>query len=320
MENLPKQSHPDLLVGVNNGDDSGVFRLSDELALIMTVDFFPAVVDDPYVFGQVAAANSLSDVYAMGGRPLSALNIVGFPEGRLPLEVLGEVLKGGADKVREAGAVIAGGHTIKDSELKYGLSVVGLIHPDRIVRIGGARDGDALIMTKPLGTGIYSTALKTGSLQKGAEELLYDVMTTLNSEAAEGMIRFGAHACTDITGFGLIGHALEMARSSGVTLAFDLDKIPILPRALELARKGFVTVGGNSNHEFSNGNILSEDSLAKPLEMILHDPQTSGGLLVALPAKNAEPYVSHLHERGIAGAVRVGEVIPDSGRGILLRA
>ena len=221
LDTLPPQCHPAVIVGCNQADDSGVVRLSADTALVLTLDFFPAIVDDPYTFGQVAAANALSDVYAMGGKPLTALNIVGFPEGELPLEALADLLRGGADKVNEAGAVVVGGHTIRDSELKYGLSVVGLIHPDRILLKEGARNGDVLILTKPIGTGIYSTALKNGALTGRQEKLFYRVMSQLNRNAAEGMYDFGVRACTDITGFGLLGHALEMALASDVSLVFN---------------------------------------------------------------------------------------------------
>lgn len=320
LKNLPEQHHPDLIIGYNQADDCGVLRLNDDTAIILTLDFFPAVVDDPYTFGQVAAANALSDVYAMGGRPLSALNIVGFPEKELPLDVLEAMLKGGADKVNEAGAVIVGGHTVKDSELKYGLSVVGLVNPDDITSIGGALAGDRLVLTKPLGSGIYATALKMGKLSADEEQLFYGVMTTLNRVASEAMKPFGVHACTDVTGFGLLGHSLEMAEMSDVAIALDVSGVPTLPRALELAGKGFLTGGGMSNREFVKEKMVVQGALSPSLEMLLFDPQTSGGLLIALPEDKAESYLETMRERGVKEAAIIGEVLPFEGSRIILRS
>lgn len=320
LKSLPPQRHPDLLVGCNQADDSGVIRVAADTALVLTVDFFPAIVDDPYIFGQVAAANALSDVYAMGGRPITALNIVGFPEGDLPIEVLGELLKGGADKVNEAGAVVVGGHTIKDSELKYGLSVVGLVHPDRVLRKEGARNGDVLVLTKAIGTGVYSTALKNGALSASREKLFYRAMAELNRDAAEGLYDFGANACTDITGFGLLGHALEMARASDASLAIDLKALPVLPGALALAERGFLTGGGLSNHEYVKDDISMDGRVASALLMLLCDPQTSGGLLVAIPAKKAPRYLAALKKRGVRDAAVIGEVTAPEDARLVLRA
>jgi selenide,water dikinase len=307
LDRLPPQNHPAVIVGANQADDSAVVRVTDDIALVLTVDFFPAIVDDPYVFGQIAAANALSDVYAMGGKPITALNIVGFPEGKLPIEVLGEMLRGGADKVNEAGAVVVGGHTIKDNEVKYGLSVVGLVHPDRVLRKEGAENGDLLVLTKPLGTGIYSTALKNGALGGAREKLFYASMSELNRAAAEGLYDFGAHACTDITGFGLLGHALEMARASNASLRIDVRALPLLPDAAELAGRGFLTGGGMSNREYVKEDLAIEGKLPGALEMILVDPQTSGGLLVALPPAAARRYLEALAKRGVRGAAIIGE-------------
>jgi selenide,water dikinase len=314
LENLPPQCHPDLIVGCNQADDSGVVRVSDDTALVLTLDFFPAIVDDPYTFGQVSAANALSDVYAMGGRPLTALNIVVFPHEDLPLEALGELLRGGADKVNEAGAVIVGGHTIKGAELMYGLSVTGLVHPDRILRKEGARNGDVLILTKPIGSGIYSTALKNGALSSAREKLFYRLMTDLNREAAEGLHAFGATACTDVTGFGLLAHALEIAIHSDVTLRIRAHDVPMLPGALELARRGFLTGGGMANREYAKDDIAYEGRVSPALEMLLHDPQTSGGLLVTMPRRKAPRYLEALAKRGVKAAV-IGEVeVPEDRR------
>ncbi len=316
---MPEQSHPDLLVGFNQADDSGVVRLTDELALIFTVDFFPAVVDDALVFGRVAAANALSDVYAMGGRPLCALNLASFPPHDLPMEILGDVLRGGAEKVNEAGAVIVGGHTIKDTELKYGLAVTGTIHPDRIFHIGDARPGERLVLTKPLGSGIYSTALKNGALSGEQERLFYDTMCGLNRAASEEMAGAGAGACTDITGFGLLGHALEMAQASGVTLRVDVAALPLLPDVLGLAKRGFLTGGGMSNREFAGGETTAEGKLTTDMEMLLYDPQTSGGLLVSVPAGNVDAYVEAIRAKGAAEAVLIGEVLEKCESSIILR-
>ena len=295
-------------------------RLSDDKALIFTVDFFPAVVDDPFVFGQVAAANALSDVYAMGGTPLCALNIVGFPTHDLPMEILADVLRGGAEKVNEAGAVIVGGHTIKDVELKYGLAVTGTVHPDRILEIGGAKPGDRLVLTKMLGSGIYSTALKNGALDKDRERLFYDTMTALNSVACKEMPAAKANACTDITGFGLLGHALEMAQSSDVTIRIEAGLLPILPGVLDYARDGYLTGGGMSNREFAIEELRIEGDLSTTMEMLLYDPQTSGGLLVSVPAGSAGQYVEALQAQGVGSASIIGEVLEAGTRRIELVA
>jgi len=307
-------------VGANQADDSGVLRLTDDLAIILTVDYFPAIVDDPYVFGQVAAANAMSDVYAMGGTPLSALNIIGFPEGKLPIEALELLMRGGADKVNEAGAVIVGGHTVKGDELTYGLSVVGTIHPDRIIRTVGARPGDALVLTKPLGTGLYSTALKQGSLDDEQEALYTGVMTSLNAAAARRMQEAGAHACTDVTGFGLAGHALAMASGSGVTIAIDWRALPLLPMAVEYAAGGLLPGGGAANHRYASPSVSVEGSLSREQQMLLYDPQTSGGLLIALPAERAEAVVKALHSDGVSAAAVIGEVIERVELPLLVRA
>lgn len=308
------------MIGFNQSDDSGVMRLSDDMALIFTVDFFPAVVDDPFVFGQVAAANALSDVYAMGGTPLCALNIVSFPTNDLPMDVLGDVLRGGAEKVNEAGAVIVGGHTIMDTELKYGLAVNGTIHPDEIFEIGGAKPGDRLILTKPLGSGILSTALKNGVLDKDRERLLYDTMSTLNAVASVEMAAAKANACTDVTGFGLLGHALEMAQSSDVTIRIEAGALPLLSGVLDYARDGYLTGGGMSNREFAIEEILVEGDLSSAMEMLLYDPQTSGGLLVSVPSDSTGSYVERLQALGVGSASIIGEVLKTGKKRIELVA
>jgi selenide,water dikinase len=319
LQKLPPQKHPDLIVGTDQADDSGIVRVSDDRAVILTVDFFPAIVDDPYVFGQVAAANAMSDVYAMGGEPVAALNIIGFPEGKLEIEALELLMRGGADKVNEAGAIIVGGHTMVDSELKYGLSVMGTIHPDKIILTAGARPGDAIILTKPLGTGIYSTAMKKGALDDGQERLFIDQMIALNAQAARAMVAAGAHACTDVTGFGLVGHALEMARGSDITIAIDMEAVPLLPDAVHFASYGFLTGGGTANLEFSRSSMEIEGSLTREQKMLLHDPQTSGGLLISLPAEKAQDLLGELGKSGVVHAAVIGEVLPKGARPILIR-
>jgi selenide,water dikinase len=320
LKSLPEQNHPDLLVGFNQADDSGVVRLSEDTALIFTVDFFPAIVDDPFVFGQVAAANALSDIYAMGGEPLCALNIVCFPTRDLPMDMLSDVLRGGAEKVNEAGAVIVGGHSIKDNELKYGLAVTGKVHPDKIIEIGGAKPGDKLILTKALGTGIYSTALKNGALDRDREKILYEAMVTLNSAASSGMVDAGADACTDVTGFGLLGHALEMAQSSDVTLRIEIGELPVLPGALDYARDGYLTGGGMTNRQFALEELRVEGGLSNEMEMLLYDPQTSGGLLISVPASSAQSYVEMLRSRGIESASVIGEVLEAGEKRLFIAA
>jgi len=297
-----------------------VVRVSDDRAIILSVDFFPAIVDDPYIFGQVAAANAMSDVYAMGGEMLSALNIIGFPEGKLEIEALELLMQGGADKVNEAGAIIVGGHTLVDSELKYGLSVVGTIHPDDIVLTAGAKPGDAIILTKPLGTGIYSTAMKKGALDEEQEILFIDQMTALNGAAARAMVAAKVHACTDVTGFGLIGHGLEMAVGSDVTLAIDMGAVPLLPEALHLASHGVLTGGGASNIEFASISVEFEGKVSREQKMVLHDPQTSGGLLISLPADKADDLVNTVRDSGAGYATIIGEVLPQGKKPIIIRA
>jgi selenide,water dikinase len=319
LKNLPPQAHPNLIIGTNQADDSGVVRVSEDVALVLTVDFFPAVVDDPYIFGQVAAANAMSDVYAMGGRPITALNIVIFPDRGLPMEVLSELLRGGADKVNEGGAVVVGGHTIKGTELTYGLSIVGLVDPRKILPIGGAKNGDILILTKPLGSGIYSTALKNGALSPRREKLFYRTMSALNHDAAEGLFDFGANACTDITGFGLLGHALEMATSSDVSIVINARALPLLPGAVRLSADGFLTGGGMANREYVKDELKIEGAMASAFEMLLYDPQTSGGLLVSIPRKKAERYLEALKQRRVAAAV-IGEVEAPSDKRLIVKA
>jgi selenide,water dikinase len=300
---LPVKSDPRLLVGRETFDDAGVFRVSDDLVLVQTVDFFAPIVDDPFDFGQIAAANALSDVYAMGGQPLTALNIVAFPTSELPLEVLSAILAGGQEKVHEAGALVVGGHTIVDTELKYGLAVTGRAHPDFLLTNAGAKAGDQLILTKPIGNGILATAGKRGHLVAESEQPMLDAMKTLNGAASRAALAVGSRCATDITGFGLLGHASHIARASNVTLRINLDAIPIFPGVREAVKAGFITDGSKRNAEYLR-DLVHWNKGSEEDRAILHDPQTSGGLLVCIGQSRAPDYLSR-----VAGSVVVGEVI-----------
>lgn len=287
QETFAANEHPELLVGLARPDDAAIYRLSDDLAVIQTLDFFPPVVDDPYDYGRIAAANAMSDVYAMGGEVKLALNIAAFPDDLDPL-LLAEIFRGGADAVAEAGGVIAGGHTVIDAEPKYGLSVMGVIHPDAVLRTAGAQPGDALLLTKPLGTGIVMSA--AGQQRDGFEEGLEAAvasMIQLNRHAAHLARAAGVHAMTDVTGFGLAGHASEIAAASGVRVVLEAERVPLLPDALRLAAAGAVTGGGRRNVEQLGDRVRVAPGLSQPLVDLLYDPQTSGGLLVALPPERA---------------------------------
>jgi selenide, water dikinase len=306
LHGLPKFNNPEMLVGTETGDDAGVFRLRPDLAIVNTVDFFTPIVDDPYTFGQISAANSLSDIYAMGGEPKTCLNIVCFPKGKMEIEILGEILKGGAEKVKESGAVVIGGHSIIDDEIKFGMAVTGTIHPDKIVRNVGVQEGDALILTKPLGTGIISTALKRGKASKESVDEAVRSMSTLNAAASTVMRRFPVHACSDITGFGLLGHGLGMASGSSVTLVIEAAKMPLLPRAPRLAEKGYLTGGCKRNRDYLNDKMVIEPSVREGLAEVAIDPQTSGGLLIAVAKRHAAKLIDELHAAGVKDAVAVG--------------
>jgi selenide,water dikinase len=303
---LPALNHDDVIVGTDTSDDAGVFRLRPELAIVNTVDFFTPIVDDPYAFGQIAAANALSDVYAMGGDPKTALNIVAFPKGKLDLAVLAEILKGAAERVTAAGAVVIGGHSIIDPELKFGLAVTGVIHPDRVIRNVGVRPGDALVLTKPLGTGIVATALKQRAAAASTLRAAVRSMITLNAVASSVMRRFPVHACSDITGFGLLGHAHEMARGSDVTIVFESTQLPLLPGAVRLAERGHVTGGSRRNRDYLRDKVEVRDSVEAGQIEVAFDPQTSGGLLIALPRSKAPSLVEALHRKGVVVARVVG--------------
>jgi selenide, water dikinase len=281
---LDLPADPNLIAGATTGEDAGVYRLNDETALIQTVDFFTPIVDDPYHFGQIAAANALSDVYAMGGRPLLAMNLVAFPIKTMDRSVLREVVRGGLDKIKEAGALLVGGHSIEDQELKYGLSLTGLVHPKRVLLNSGARVGDRLLLTKPLGIGILATALKGRLAGVASEALITRVMATLNREAAGLMQSVETHACTDITGFGLLGHLHEMALASQVAVRIEAGSVPLLPETMDYAEMGIIPEGAHKNLAFYAPHLRGPLAETDPLAMIFADPQTSGGLLIAAPA------------------------------------
>ena len=310
MGKLPKFQDPMLLVGTETSDDAAVYKISEELAVIQTVDFFTPVTDDPYLFGQIAAANALSDVYAMGGEPKLALNLAAFPNC-LDTEILGEILKGGADKVMEAGAVLAGGHTISDNEPKYGLCVTGFVHPKKMWKNCGAEPGDLLVLTKPLGSGILSTAEKGGIIREAEHLEAVKTMTTLNKYAAELAKEFQVHCCTDITGFGLAGHAMEMAKGSKKTFVIYAEKLPVLSGAREYAEMGLIPAGAYRNREFLEKDM--ESRISGWREDLLFDPQTSGGLLLAIPTEDAAGLMGRLSGLELPSAV-VGEVTEEKGK------
>ena len=302
-------AHADLLVGTSTADDAGVFRIAPDLALVQTVDFFTPIVDDPFQFGAIAAANALSDVYAMGGEPRTALNIACFPQTGVPLEILSDILRGGLAKAEEAGVVVVGGHTVIDDEIKFGMAVTGFVHPDRILRNVGARPGDALVLTKPLGTGIVTTALKRGAGTPAEHAAAIASMTALNATAGRGLRGVEVHACTDVTGFALLGHAYEMAHGSGVRLAFDAARLPLLPGVRALAAAGHLTGGCRRNREWLAGAVEIGAAVPPDLAEVAWDPQTSGGLLVAVPGPMSGLVEQALADVGVAAAV-VGRVEP----------
>jgi selenide,water dikinase len=314
LASLPKEKHPDLLVGLDSSDDAGVVRLSGELALIQTVDFFTPIVDDPYDFGRIAAANSLSDVYAMGGTPLTALNIVCFPIKDLPGEILAEILRGGSDTLRRAGVHLAGGHSVDDPEPKFGLSVTGTIHPEHIATNAGMRPGDALVLTKPLGTGVLTTAAKQDALDPETLALAVESMATLNAAAACAMRAVGigpdaaVSAATDVTGFGLLGHLSHMARAANLTARIDASAVPLLPRALALAEAGFLTGGGASNLSYLEEWLEISDAVPQQLIDLLVDPQTSGGLLIAVRESSLDQLLDALEAEGVQTRAVVGGI------------
>ena len=304
---------------MERADDAGVYRLSDDLAIVQTLDFFTPIVDDPYTFGQVAVANALSDVYAMGGRPLVAMNIVCFPIKTMDISILREILAGGLDKMREAGVTLVGGHSVEDEELKYGLSVTGIIHPAKVVLNTGARAGDRLILTKPLGTGIINTALKGEMADDGAVSKAIECMVALNSKAAELMMEVGVHACTDVTGFGLLGHACEMVEGTDVGMVICSDTVPLLSGTEEYAQMGLIPGGTIRNRDFRLHMIELAAEICDERLLILFDAQTSGGLFISVPSPQAEELLKRMHEEGMGDAAIVGEVVAEPKGRIIVR-
>lgn len=319
MCGLEMTNDANILVGMESGDDAGVYRLSDDLAIIQTVDFITPIVDDPYTFGQIAAANSLSDVYAMGGRPVTAMNIVCFPVDKQDISVLGDVLRGGLDKVRESGAALIGGHSVSDDELKFGLSVTGIVHPSKIVAKTGARPGDMLILTKPIGTGIITTALKGGVCDDDGLNAITSSMTSLNKLASELMIEADAHACTDITGFGLLGHASGMVAKSQMGMEISIPSIPVFAQAREYAEMGLVPGGARRNRDFYLVSVKNAGEIDEVTLDILFDPQTSGGLLIAVSSDAADELIKKMHRSNITNAAIIGRITENHKGKIVLQ-
>ena len=305
LEDIRVHHDPNLMVGFDKSDDASVYKISDDLALVQTVDFFPPIADDPYVFGQIAATNALSDVYAMGGEPKLCLNIMAVPKD-MPKEAVHRLLKGGYDKVYEAGALITGGHSILDDEPKYGLAVTGFVHPDKVLTNSGAKPGDVLFFTKPIGIGVLTTAAKAELTSPEAMELALRMMTTLNKSARDVMVRYNVHACTDVTGFGMLGHLYEMAQGSDVEITLHVDAIDLIPEALELARMGILPAGMYRNRKFAQEGVDAGDTeLAK--QDLLYDPQTAGGLLMAVAPEDADALYEEL-KTTVPSAQRIGTV------------
>jgi selenide,water dikinase len=309
-----------LLVGTDTHDDAGVYRLTDDIALVQTVDFFPPVVDDPFIYGQIAAANALSDVYAMGGTPRTALNLVGYPDDKLSMEWLGEILRGGAERCQASGTTIVGGHTVRDAEIKFGLSVTGIVHPQKIYTNSGARPGDKLILTKPLGTGMVTTAAKANACPEALFEAACASMVQLNDIGRDAMLAVGAHAATDITGFGLAGHAFEMAEGSQVTMAIDISQLPLLPGAESLARRPYLSRASVTNASYVATSLRLEGK-PDPVQLeFFYDAQTSGGLLISVPAERADALVANAQARGSSATRVVGEVLERADVALIVRS
>lgn len=320
MRHLPQNApDPNLLVGIDTSDDAGVYKISEDTALIQTVDYFTPIVDDPRMFGQIAAANALSDVYAMGGKPLTVLNIVGFPVKKLDMSILADILRGASEKVQESGAVIVGGHSIDDQEPKFGMAVTGTIHPDKVWTNSGAKSGDALILTKPIGVGIQTTAIKKDALSDEQLVRVMQTMASLNKTASEVLHAFDVHACTDVTGFGLLGHAKEMAVGAGLGLEILPELVPVLEGTRKLAVDGFVPGGSKSNHRWLRDNVQYAETVDEITQLILCDAVTSGGLLAAVPEEQADQAVQRLREAGVEHAARIGKVVSEHPNLIYVR-
>ena len=302
LSKLPRQPSDNVIVGFDTADDAGVFRLTNEMALVQTVDFFTPVADDPFVYGQVSAVNSLNDVYAMGGKPISALSIVCYPQ-KGDFKILGQILAGGQAAMNSEGVVVLGGHSVDDQEMKFGYAVTGIVHPEGVKTNGGARPGDILILTKPIGTGAINTAIKKGIASKETEAAAIYAMTTSAAAASKEMVRLGASACTDITGFGLLGHAYEMAKASNVTLRIDSSQVPLLPDVIELISRGMLTRGDKNNRTYVGNTVAISDNVSKEMQSALYDPQTAGGLLIALSKENITEFLSVIADARVIGSV-----------------
>ena len=316
MKDLPAIEHPDLLVGKETSDDAGVIRVRDDLALIQTVDFFTPMVNNPRDFGRIAAANALSDVYAMGGIPLTAMNIVCFPKDDEPIDILKQILQGGLDKIHEAGALLVGGHSVDDPEIKYGLSVTGVIHPEKVMTNSGCREGDHLILTKPIGTGILTTAIKGQFVDGLTEREAINWMSHLNSDGARVMQEVGCNACTDVTGFGLLGHVLEMAVSSGVTVEINISEVPIIDTVREMANMGMVPAGSFANRKYCEQSVVIEGQVDEVMMDILADTQTSGGLLISVSENRVEKLQQKLAKHNVVNA-DIGRVVNKAKSGAI---
>ncbi|MCU9613088.1 selenide, water dikinase SelD [Caldibacillus lycopersici] len=318
MHMLPPQiQDPNLLVGLDTSDDAGVYRLTDDLAMVQTLDFFTPIVDDPYDFGQVAATNAMSDIYAMGGKPLTALNIVAFPISTLDKSILAEILRGASDKLQEAGVTLVGGHSIDDQEPKFGLSVTGIVHPNKVLTNAGAKVGDKLILTKPIGVGILTTALKRGLLTTEQIDRVTKVMTTLNKSAAEIIKSYEVHACTDVTGFGLLGHATEMAAGAQVGLKINKNQVPILEGAKAFAENGVLPGGSRNNYAHVKNMVTFSEAIDETDQYILCDAVTSGGLLISVASSDAETLLHELQQAGLEASI-IGEVIAEHAGHVLV--
>lgn len=308
-----------MLRSIDRLDDAGVYKISEDLAIIQTIDFITPIVNDPYLFGQIAAANSISDVYTMGGQPITAMNVVCFPSQTMDISILHEILRGGLDKMQEAGVALMGGHSVTDSEMKYGLSVTGVVHPDKLITNSGVRIGDSLVLTKPLGTGVMSTALKSRLITEGAMTEASRSMATLNKTAAEFMVAARAHACTDVTGFGLLGHASHLVQEKDTGIEIDIQSLPIFSGVMDLLKKEVFPGGLTRNRDFYLPSVEFTGRIPEYKRNILFDPQTSGGLLIALPPKASENLVERLHKAGNSSAAIIGKVIKSAGHRVIVK-
>jgi selenide,water dikinase len=302
LSKLPQQNNENVIVGYDTADDAGVFRLSDDVALVQTVDFFTPVADDPYIYGQVAAINSMNDVYAMGGTPISALSIVCYPQ-KGDFEVLGKILEGGQRAMNAEGVVVIGGHSVDDQEMKFGYAVTGVIHPQRVISNAGAKTGDVLILTKPIGTGAVNTAVKRGVAGENTVNAAISAMTTSAAAASKAMVRLGAHACTDVTGFGLLGHAFEMAKASRVRMEIDSATVPLLPETLEFIKQGMLTRGDKNNRVYVGDTVRISNTVSPEMQSALFDPQTAGGLLISIEPENVDDFLAEIQNARIIGRV-----------------